>query len=263
MATQGKVLGAAHPQRSEYHRRTRSKSSSCGAQDSCCTCSSYLQPRRTAVCSEAPGIFSIASRPRVHFSPPSRLRGRDVLHRNTYLPRAGAFQPTVVRPNLSWMRRRSWQADALPAHGPTLSPRDKHAAEVAEVKERARNAAFWNSTYRKTGSYPLAPFQAGRHIPARRGCSTRTVVHISVGQSLGRGHHRTLSNPSETYRHACRRRSTAPWKPLATGSRPRWKTQSTRRVHHWNDYSALGHTKTTVSPHGGGAQQGILPFIRV
>ncbi|EIW53619.1 uncharacterized protein TRAVEDRAFT_40197 [Trametes versicolor FP-101664 SS1] len=83
------------------------------------------------------------SRPRVRITPLSHLRGGALVHRDTYLQHACAStsEPTGVRPSLSGREDAAGEADALPAHGPILSPWDKHAAEVEDVKERSRDAA--------------------------------------------------------------------------------------------------------------------------
>ncbi|KAL1937133.1 hypothetical protein VTO73DRAFT_14543 [Trametes versicolor] len=57
------------------------------------------------------------------------------------LPAHGRALGAFVRASLG-CGDAAGEADALPAHGPILSPRYKHAAEVEGVKEHARNAAF-------------------------------------------------------------------------------------------------------------------------
>lgn len=108
-----------------------------------CAC---LQSQRTEVCSETPSRFSVSrsrqSRPRVRITLLLHLRGGHLVHRDTYLHHADAFQPTVVRPNLSGREDAAREADALPARDPILSLRYQYAAEVEDVKEHSRNAAF-------------------------------------------------------------------------------------------------------------------------
>ncbi|KAL1939094.1 hypothetical protein VTO73DRAFT_10354 [Trametes versicolor] len=82
-------------------------------------------------------LFSVPrsqqSRPRVRITPLSRLRGGELVR----------YVHVTLGP--WWCARASprcedaaGKADALPAHGPTVSPRDKHAAEVRSQGERAQ-----------------------------------------------------------------------------------------------------------------------------
>lgn len=121
------------------------------------------------------------------------------------------------------------EAVALPAHSPTLSPWDKHAAEVEEANMHSRDAVYHNSAYRKTANYPLATNvnQVKRRIlrdTATYRSLTRAPLNTSVSRPLGGGHGRAPLILNDTYRHVCRSKSTTPRRSLASRSKPQWRT---------------------------------------
>lgn len=95
---------------------------------------------------------------RDHSASISHLRGRDVVHRVTYLPHACVLGPRPCARAPPGCEDAAGKTDALPAHGPILSPRYKHAKDVEAVEhwQHSRAAAFQNSTCRKTSRCPLA-----------------------------------------------------------------------------------------------------------
>lgn len=106
-ATQTKVLGAAHPRRPECRRRTRSKVSPATSHVPCYTCvllpstpahGGTLRDTPQVLCTAITAVA--AARPYHPAVTSSRRRSCTTC--------ACASRPTVVRPSLSWLRRRSW-----------------------------------------------------------------------------------------------------------------------------------------------------------
>lgn len=187
---QTKVLGAMHPRRPESRRRTRSKVSPATSHVPCCT---YVllpsTPAHGGTLRDTPQLLCTAI---------------------TAVAAARTYHSAVT-----FSRRRACNSRHIPATLVCLLAHGRASEPLLGLAQRRGQ----NSAYRKAASYPLAtkPGQESL-IPARRGCWTR------AGRSLGSVHVRALSILSETYKHACRRRSTAPRRPLASGSKPWGRT---------------------------------------